>query len=143
MDLTPTQAKLGSLRLGYPGQVAARGLSLVDSVVSPAWPRKEHTGLLPVVRFLDGEVLKPVEQWPSVTPFGHVMASDEEWGLRLGLMDTVDEVDIFRDHNGKLVLNGEMGVPKLKRLPDGSTVEVAVFHLELGTCECLLSPHSG
>ena len=112
-------------------------------MVGPAWPRKEHTGLLPVVRFLDGELLgdlsdpkrclKPVEQWPSVTPIGHVMASDEEWykiverGLRLGLMDTVDEADIFRDHNGKLVLNGAMGVPKLKRLPDGSTVELQRF----------------
>ena len=101
VDLTPTQAKLGSLRLGYAGQVVARGLSLVN--------RQEHTGLLPVVRFLDGELLgdlsdpkrclKPVEQRPSVTPIGHVMASDEEWytiverGLRLGLMDTVDEAD--------------------------------------------------
>ena len=61
------------------------------------------------------------------------MASGEEWykiverGLRLGLMDTVDEADIFRDHNGKLVLNGAMGVPRLKRLPDGSTVELQRF----------------
>ena len=55
VDLTLTQAKLGSLKLGYAGQVVARGLSLVDSLVGPAWPRKEHTGLLPVVRFLDGE----------------------------------------------------------------------------------------
>ena len=57
VDLTPSQAKLGSLRLGCAGQVEARGLSLVDSMVGSAWPRKEHTGLLPVVRFLDGELL--------------------------------------------------------------------------------------
>ena len=110
---------LGSLKLGYAGQVVARGLSLVDSMVGPAWPRKEHTELLPIVRFFDGELLgdlsdpkrcmKPVEQWPSVTLIGHVMASDEEWykiveqGLRLGLMDTVDEADLFRGHNGKMV----------------------------------------
>ena len=61
------------------------------------------------------------------------MASDEEWykiverGLRLDFMDTVNEADIFRDHNGNLVLNGAMGVPKLKRLPDGSTVELQRF----------------
>ena len=108
-------------------------------MIGPAWSRTEHTGLLPLVRFLDGELLgdlsdpkrclKPVEQWPSVTPIGRVMASDEELykiverGLRLSLMDAADEADILRDHNGKLVLNGAMGVRKLKRLPDGSTVE--------------------
>ena len=101
VDLAPTQAKLGSLNLGCAGQVVARGLSLVDSMVGPAWPRKERMGLLPVVRFLDGKLssdlsdpnrcVNPVQQWPSVTPIGHVMASDEEWykiverGLRLGL----------------------------------------------------------
>ena len=71
-----------------------------------------------------------MEQW---TPVRHVKASDEEWykiverGLRLGLVDTVDEADIFRDHNGKLVLNGATSVPKLKRLPDGSIVELQRF----------------
>ena len=65
-----------------------------------------------------------------------------ERGLRLGLMDTVDEADIFRDHNGKLVLNGAMGVPKLKRFPDGSTVELQRFISNL-VPECLLSPLAG
>ena len=61
------------------------------------------------------------------------MASDEEWykivegGLRLGLMDTFDEADIFHNHHGKLVLNGAMGVPTLKRPLDGSTVELQRF----------------
>ena len=32
VDLTPTQAKLGSLKLGYAGQVVAHGLSLVGSI---------------------------------------------------------------------------------------------------------------
>ena len=48
-----------------------------------------------------------------------------ERGLRLGLMDTVDKAGIFQ--NDKLVLNGGMGVPKLKRLLDGSTVELQRF----------------
>ena len=72
-----------------------------------------------------------MEQWPSVTPIGHVKASDEECAKSSSgvcdSVDTVDEADIFRHHNGKLVLNGAMGVPKLKRLPDGSTVELQRF----------------
>ena len=159
VDLAPTQAKLGSLRLGYAGQVVARGLSLVDSMVGPAWPRKEHTGLLPVARFLDGELfgdlsdpkqcLKPVEQWPSATPIGHVKASDEEWckiverGLRLGLVDTVDEADIFRDHNGNLVFNGATGVHQVEASSWWLNRGVAAFHLFFGTFECLLSPLAG
>ena len=68
-----------------------------------------------------------------MTPIGHVLASDEEWykiverGMRLGHIDTVDEADVFRDRSGKLVLNAAMGIPKLKLLPDGSTVELQRF----------------
>ena len=54
MDLAPTPPKLGSFKTGH---VVARGLSLVDSMVGPAWSRKEHTGLFPVARSLDGELL--------------------------------------------------------------------------------------
>ena len=49
-------------------------------------------------------------------------------------MDTVDEADIFRDHSGKLVLKEAMGVPKLKRLPDGSTVELQRFISNFVSC---------
>ena len=58
------------------------------------------------------------------------MASDEEWyrfvlrGLRLGHMDTVVEADICRDHNRTVVPDGATGIPKLKRLPCGSIVEL-------------------
>ena len=57
VDLAPTQAKLGSLKQGYAGQEVARGVSLADCLIGPACPRKEHTGLLPVARVLDGELL--------------------------------------------------------------------------------------
>ena len=63
-----------------------------------------------------------------------------ERGLRLGLMDTVDEADIFRDHNDKLVLNGAMGVSLVEASSGWLNRGVAAFHLELGTYECLLSP---
>ena len=50
-------ALLTSLKPKKLAQVVAHGLSLVDSMVGPAWPRKEHAGLPPVVRFFDGELL--------------------------------------------------------------------------------------
>ena len=61
------------------------------------------------------------------------MTSDEEWhkivqrGIGLVFTDSVDDADIFRDHNGKLVLDGAMGVLRLERLPDGSTVGLQLF----------------
>ena len=61
VDLAPTQAKLGSFKLGHAGQVVARGSSPAVSMVGPAWPRNEHTGLLPVVRFSDGELLSDLD----------------------------------------------------------------------------------
>ena len=70
--------------------------------------------------------LKLVEQWPSVAPIGHVMTSNEDQynfiqrGLRLSLIDTVDEADIFRDFDRKLVPDGATGVPKLRRLLEPS-----------------------
>ena len=87
-------------------KVSSQGLHGLASL------RKEHTGLLLVFHFLDGELsgdlsnpkrcFEPVEKWPSVTPIGHIMAPhDEEWykivqrGLRLGLLDTINEAEYF------------------------------------------------
>ena len=44
VDFASTQAKLGS-SWGYAGQVVARGLTVVDSMVGSAWSRKEHMGV--------------------------------------------------------------------------------------------------
>ena len=141
--LGPIRERMGDLRLGYSGQVAARALELQADKVTPAWPRREHTGLLSVVDFLDGELLgdllsparclKPVEEWPTRVPRSEVKASDEEWfkivsaGLKLGLMAKVEEDAIFRDQSGELILNGAMGVAKVKQLGDGSTVHLQRF----------------
>ena len=65
----------------------------------------------------------------SSAPIGHVIACDEEWykivqrGPRLGHMGTVVEADIFRDPNRNVVPDGVTGIPKLKRLPCGSSVD--------------------
>ena len=74
------------------------------------------------------------------------MASDEEWykiverGLRLGLTDTVDEADIFRDHKGKIGPQRSDGHSQVEASSRWLNCGVAAFHLELGTYECLLSP---
>ena len=74
-----------------------------------------------------------MEQRPAETPIGRVRTSDAEWynfvqrGIRLGLTDSVDDADISRDLNGKLVFDEAMGVLRLKRLPDGSTVGLQRF----------------
>ena len=108
-------------------------------MVGPAWPRKEHTGLLSVVRsqtascwvnFRTPEGVFNGWNGGTVTPIGHVTASDVQRytivqrGLRPGLVDTIDEAGISRHHDGEVVSNGAMGVPKLKRLLDNSTVEL-------------------
>ena len=83
-----------------------------------------------------------------MTPIGHVLAPDKErhkivgCGLRIGLLYTVDEADIFSDHNGKLVPNEATGVPKMKRLPGGSTVELNACYRRLRSHLSLLPPVS-
>ena len=88
------------------GQVAARGLSLADSIVTLGWPRKEHTGLLPVVRFLasffgirqsgSGHLWhRSGTSWPPMRSGTKVQR-----GLRLGHMDTVVVADIFQPQLG-------------------------------------------
>ena len=49
--------QLGNLRMGYAGQTCGRAQELVADQVIPAWPIAEHTGLLDITRFLDGELL--------------------------------------------------------------------------------------
>ena len=69
-------ARVWTLLLHHPssapsknGHVVARGLSLIDFMVGPAWSRKEHTGLLPVARSSDGELLSDLR-----CTFCHVVA---------------------------------------------------------------------
>ena len=109
----------------------------------PAWPIAEHTGLLDITRFLDGELLsdlacparclKPVSEWPTHPPKGVVMASDGEWyklavvGIERGLFAVIDERDIMRDMDGALILNGGMEVKKLKEHADGTVTQLQRF----------------
>ena len=126
--LDALRGQLDNLRMEYAGQTCGRAQELVADQVIPAWPIAEHTGLLDITRFLDGELLsdlacparclKPVSKWPSHPPKGVVLASDGEWyklavaGIERGLFAVIDERDIKRDMDGALILNGAMGVKK-------------------------------
>ena len=129
--------------MGYAGQTCGRAQELVADQVIPAWPIAEHTGLLDITHFLDGELLsdlacparclKPVSEWPTHPPKGVVMASDGEWyklavvGIERGLFAVIDERDIMRDMDGALILNEAMGVKKLKEHADGTVTQLQRF----------------
>ena len=97
LPCSPTSLKPKKLAFAGGSILSSMFWNRVDSMVGLAWPRKKDTGLLPVVRFLDGELLG------DLSDTGHVLAPDKErhkivgCGLRIGLLDTVDEADIFRD----------------------------------------------
>ena len=135
--------QLGNLRMGYAGQTCGRAQELVADQVIPAWPIAEHTGLLDITRFLDGELLsdlacparclKRVSEWPTHPIKGVVMASDGEWyklavvGIERGLFAVIDERDIMLDMDGALILSGAMGVKKLKEHADGTVTQLQRF----------------
>ena len=141
--LDALRGQLGNLRMGYAGQTCGRAQELVADQVIPAWPIAEHTGLLDITRFLDGELLsdlacparclKPVSEWQTHPPKGVGMASDGEWyklavvGIERGLFAVIDERDIMRDMDGALILNGAMGVKKLKEHADGTVTQLQRF----------------
>ena len=61
------------------------------------------------------------------------MASDGDWyklavvGIERGLFAVIDERDIMRDMDGALILNGAMGVKKLKEHADGTVTQLQRF----------------
>ena len=103
------------------------------------WPRPSHLALMRrSVGVLSGAFntalcLKPVSEWPTHPPKGVVMASDGEWyklavaGIERGLFAIIDERDIMRDMDGALILNGAMGVKKLKEHADGTVTQLQRF----------------
>ena len=109
---------------------------MTDRVV-PAWPSKDKTCVANVVKFLDAELKEdvcdplrcvlPQEQWPDVPPRSRVHAADDEWyklcaaASDIGLFSFIDESEISHDHHGNIVLNGAMGIDKVKTFEDAST----------------------
>lgn len=123
---------LRHMKLGYQGDVVTTRRPLVANKVKPAWPKPGKACLFPVVDFLPPELkddlldpercLLPRDQWPMCPPSSKVHASSEEWyelvkyGAHIGLFGEVPEDQVFRNQHGELVLNGAMGVDKIKTI---------------------------
>ena len=126
---------LGTRRTSYGGESVSKLRELDADKVFPAWPSADKAGILPVADFVEGELrddildvkrcLLPRSQWPDRTPRSRVHASDAEWyrlvqeGLKRGIFAEVAEDQIFRNQHGEMVLNGAMGVDKIKKTEGG------------------------
>ena len=115
---------------------------LVASKVIGAWPKVGQAAVQDAESFLTRELkaklcdpvscLKPVEEWPDSPHESRVRASDQEWRLIVeaaharGLMVPIEPEEVFKDHEGRPVLNGAGAVRKVK-VVDGQQVEMQRF----------------
>ena len=136
------KTELMSKIINYSGEVVSVRRQLICSMVLPAWPKSGEACILAVEDFITEELkddlmnprrsLLPESEWPKVPPKSKVHASDGEWyslvteGFARGILGEVSFDKVFKDANGKPVLNGAMGVDKFKAV-DGKTVELLRF----------------
>lgn len=120
---------LKSRRVSYDGIVSVR-CGLVAEKVIPAWPVVGNACVCSILGHIDPyladliadpkKCLLPHEDWPSETPVSRVHADTDEWisivraGVERGMFAGVDEADIFTNQLGAPVLNGAMGVDKVR-----------------------------
>ena len=126
------RSNLNHMKMGYQGDVVTTRRHLIANKVKPAWPKPGKACLFPIVDFISPELkddledpercLLPRDQWPDKPPTSRVYASDEEWyqlvkyGSFLGLFGEIPQEKIFRNQFGDLVVNGAMGVDKIKNV---------------------------
>ena len=130
------------LRFDYMGEPIIPMEDLVASKVIGAWPKVGQAAVQDAEDFLTKDLkaklrdpvscLKPVEDWPDSPHESRVRASDTEWRLIVeaaharGLMVPIEPDEVFRDHEGRPVLNGAGAVRKVK-VVDGQQVEMQRF----------------
>ena len=130
LDVDSLKSNLSDMRVGYNGDVVTTRKPLIAELVKPAWPKPGKACLFPIINFLPPELhddllnpercLLPKDQWPDHPPSSTVFASNEEWyelvkyGAHIGLFGEISEEEIFRDQHGEVVLNGALGVDKVK-----------------------------
>ena len=133
---------LDTMRIGYQGEFLCTRRELIFEKVIPAWPKLGSACILPIIDYIQEELvddisdptrcLKPMDQWPITTPRSKVYASDDEWyslvkhGAKLGLFGAIGEERLFKNQLGDYVLNGAMGVDKIK-VVDGKTQTLLRF----------------
>ncbi|CAK0904396.1 unnamed protein product [Prorocentrum cordatum] len=132
-SITAIKHDLFTRQTDYAGEAVAVRRELVAEKVFPAWPERGEAASVPVVSFLDGELLDdvrdprscllPPEQWPEEPPRSRVWASDTEWykivkeGAARGIFAEVPDELVFRDSAGRPVVNGAMGIDKHPKGP--------------------------
>ena len=126
---------LRTKRTDYGGEVVSRLRELEWEKVIPAWPTADKAAILKLEDWVEGELredvmdparcLLPREHWPERTPRSVVHATDTEWyslvkaGLERGIFKVVPESEIFVNQHNDKVLNGAMGVDKVKQTETG------------------------
>ena len=127
----PWRRTASSLKVGYAGQVVARGLSLVDSMVAPAWPRKEARDFSrSFVSWRDLFVLQTVSPGSAAAVIcGTDLASDERSGTEsssLACDSAMWTLSLKRAFSVTTTAIWSRTERRAFRLPCGSTVELKV-----------------
>ena len=130
------KTELLSKVVNYSGEVVSVRRQLICSKVLPAWPNAGEACILAAGDFvteglkddlMNPRCLLPESEWPKVPPKSKVHASDGERyslakeGFARDILGEGGYEQVFKDSNGKPVLNGAMGVDRFKVV--GKTVE--------------------
>ena len=142
INLKEKHEALGERRLSYSGDVVSVGQELEADLVIPERPKSGKACVCPIIEVIDTHLvdefrdprnsLLPESEWLAVTPVSKVHATMSEW-YRLvqaaharNLFVDVAEDEISRNQHEDLVLNGPMGVNKM-RMVDGVEVKLLRF----------------
>ena len=112
------------------GEIVSVRRNLICDLVLPAWPKLGEACVLPVEDFiihgLRDDLLDPYRclfleaEWPKVPPKSKVHATDSEWyalvkeGVERNIFGEISYEHMFKDKAGNPVLNGAMGVDKIR-----------------------------
>ena len=124
--------QLATAKFDYMGEPIMAMEPIIADKVIPIWPEIGQCAVLPVLDLLPDDLkgmiedpsscLKPMCEWPEKPHRSKVMATQGEWDkvvkaawLR-GLMVPMSEDQVFKDQQGRMVLNGAGAVKKLKRV---------------------------
>jgi len=119
-------------KVSYAGTAVSVKRDLIASRVIPVWPKVGKACVAPFFNFVDSSlqaelldtdaILLPESEWPKTTPKSKVYASDSEWydicraGYERGMLGPIPEDEIFVNNLGDKVLQGAMGVDKIKEV---------------------------
>ena len=134
--------ELNSKVTSYGGEIVSVRRNLICDLVLPAWPKLGEACVLPIEDFVTQELrddlldpyrcLLPEDEWPKVPPKSKVHATDSEWyalvkeGVERKIFGEISYDQIFKDKAGNPVLNGAMGVDKIKEV-NGKQINLLRF----------------